>query len=115
MTTSTTKTHSDTASKTQSYKYINNSYTRSRGEPQMYSIFCGKCEELVLIYQKDGKGQLLRCYFDRIHYPEKLPSKEKLTCQTCQNLIGTKMIYKPENRPAFRMIKDNYHIIKGLQ
>jgi hypothetical protein len=57
----------------------------------------------MLIYQKDGPGSLLRCYLDRIHFPKELNGKENLNCAGCNRTIGTPMIYKPEQRPAFRM------------
>jgi len=91
------------------FKFIYNRYTKSRGEPRMYEIFCANCKKLVLIYQKDGSGQLLRCYFDRIHHPKTLTDKTKLNCQNCGKLIGTGMVYKPENRPAYRMIHAAYY------
>lgn len=88
--------------------FIRNRFTKSRGEPQLYKISCTSCATPVLLYQKDGPGQLLRCYIDRVHFPKNLVSKSTFTCIKCHTLIGTYMIYKPENRPAFRMIRGTF-------
>ena len=75
-------------------------------------------------YQKDGPGELLRCYLDRIHHPEelkKLQDKEfdlktadNLACSDCKSVVGIPMIYQFEKRPAFRMIprKTHYNTLK---
>ncbi len=91
------------------FEPIINKYTKARGEPQMFELFCSKCSALVIIYQKDGKGNLLRCYFDRIHHPASLPDQKTLSCSNCKQVIGTKMVYKQENRDAFRMIRGTYY------
>ena len=51
------------------FKPINNGYTRVRGAPVMYTMFCANCKMPAFIYQKDGPGTLVRCYVDRIHFP----------------------------------------------
>ncbi len=79
----------------------------------MYKFFCAKCSEPLMIYQKDGGGVLVRCYFDRIHYPDIDRDQQKLACQKCNQLIGTRMIYKKENRTAFSMIKHSYYFEKA--
>lgn len=93
-------------------KFIRNQYTRVRGEPRFYKIFCSFCNKLILIYQKDGPGRLLRCYRDRIHYPADIDPYHILKCRHCQNIIGCPMIYKPERREAFRMNRDKYYFDK---
>ncbi len=64
-----------------------------------------------MLYQKDGRGNLKRCYFDRIFKPQSLVQKlhdfqkmseiENFTCQKCNHLIGVPYIYKKEKRSAF--------------
>lgn len=96
-------------------KIIYNRYTKCRGTPQLLQIFCSKCNNYIMTYQKDGPGELLRCYLDRIHLPKELNSRQfehfrkakapKLECNTCDSVIGVPMIYEKENRPAYRMNK----------
>lgn len=96
-------------------KIIYNSYTKCRGTPQLLQIFCSKCNNYIMTYQKDGPGELLRCYFDRIHLPKELNKRQfehfkkseapKLECSTCDSVIGVPMIYEKEKRPAYRMNK----------
>ncbi len=97
------------------FKFKNDAYTRRRGTPAMLMISCAGCNQLVMGYQKDGPGPLLRCYLDRIHYPTDLSSLQHqefdkdafphLVCPSCQVVIGTVMIYEKENRPAYLMRK----------
>ncbi len=73
-----------------------------------------------MLYQKDGKGKLLRTYLDRILAPNSLTTLLKqcnfaqknkqmqLKCPKCNQTIGLPMIYQPENRPAFRMIYGSF-------
>ncbi|HEV3269187.1 MAG TPA: hypothetical protein VGZ69_00880 [Candidatus Rhabdochlamydia sp.] len=76
-----------------SIECINNQYTKMRGAPKLYKILCEGCENLVLIYQKDGPGNLIRCYKDRIHYPKREATASVLSCSECKKVIGTNMIY----------------------
>ena len=76
---------------------------------------CTQCGSNVAIYQKDGKGSLLRTYVDRFHLPEVLVNEiEKhdntsdmpnLECSNCNELLGTPMMYKSEKRLAFRLVR----------
>ncbi len=96
-------------------------YKQARiGNSRLYDIICAKCGYKVLVYQKDGPGNLLRLYFDRIIAPLELVDLQKqdiktidyLKCQQCQNLLASPYIYIKETRPAFRLFKDQ--IIKRL-
>jgi hypothetical protein len=71
------------------------------GTSRMLDISCEKCGNHLFYYQKDGPGIIKRLYVDRI-YPVKSQSKQ-LTCGKCKEIIGTPIIYKKENRPAFRV------------
>ncbi|WP_339043855.1 hypothetical protein [Cardinium endosymbiont of Tipula unca] len=108
--------------KDKSIKIIHNTYTKSRGAPELLDIFCKNCNIYVMTYQKDGLGELLRCYLDRIHLPENLQKRQfeyqkgrkniSLVCHNCNTVIGTPMIYKTENRPAYHMIKEKSSFTK---
>ncbi len=86
------------------------------GTFQILDIVCAKCGEVVLVYQKDGKGTLYRTYLNRILAPEdwatlqdKVGTKDdlpNLTCQ-CSVLIGVPMLHW-EGRLAFRLVPGSY-------
>ena len=84
-------------------------------------IFCAVCNTKVLTYQKDGPGQLLRCYLNRIFAPPALERLQhdpaiteprhmpNLICpKSRQALIGTPMRHFDE-RLAFRLRKGAYY------
>lgn len=95
---------------------------RREGKSFIYEISCANCQTAIMIYQKDGKGDLIRCYLDRIfeiknvkglnEYESEvdiiLSELTNITCSNCNALIGTPIIYKPENRPAYQMRKGTY-------
>lgn len=98
------------------FKTIRDRFRKSRGgNSQFFNIFCGQCGSWIMMYQKDGVGSLIRLYLDRILAPTTLASlqysttkKDELTtlvCPKCQNRIGDPMIYEPEKRLAFRLLK----------
>lgn len=76
------------------------------------------------MYQKDGPGQLLRCYLNRIFAPPALErlqhnpvitepnSMPNLACPNCKALIGTPMRHFDE-RLAFRLRKGAYYSKKS--
>jgi hypothetical protein len=94
-------------------KFKNDSYRKSRGVPSLLVISCAQCQEYLMCYQKDGPGPLLRCYIDRIVYPENLAQRQyevfdkstasKLECRSCKVVIGSPIIYEKETRPAYHM------------
>ncbi|MBT3923675.1 MAG: hypothetical protein HOK41_03445 [Nitrospina sp.] len=76
-------------------------------------ISCGKCGEFILSYRKEGSGQLIRLYLDKIQEPKSLASlKSKgkksqipsLVCPECNLQIGHPMEHE-RSRLAYRMIK----------
>lgn len=99
----------------QKFKFKRDKYMSARGGTSaFYDIYCIRCRHWLLLYQKDGQGNLFRLYLDRIHAPENLASLYHsfgssmkfigLTCAHCNASIGVPMIYKSENRPAFRLV-----------
>jgi len=78
----------------------------------VFSIRCAKCDAEVLLYQKDGRGDLKRLYLNRILAPETLASLQDVTDSVkgmkilkcgCGNKIGIPMLHR-EGRLAFRLI-----------
>jgi hypothetical protein len=100
--------------------FIYDKYTARRGDPKMLHIRCAECNHLLIKYQKDGPGRLLRCYLDRIHAPENLKNRQHeqfnvrtspyLSCQNCRLIVGKPMIYQSENRPAYKMEINRFYI-----
>ena len=71
----------------------------------MLEISCVECGAVVCHYQKDGPGSLKRMYLDRITDSQVSITGKSLECPS-GHLLGIKIIYKKENRPAFRLFID---------
>ena len=72
----------------------------------MLAITCQECGSLVCHYQKDGPGNLKRMYIDRISDSKVSISGKTLSC-TKGHILGTKLLYIKEKRPAFRLFTDS--------
>ena len=82
-------------------------YRKNRGGySRLLKISCRKCTEIICLYQKDGLGNLRRMYIDRILKPTISLSNKNLLCPN-KDLLGVKMLYKKEKRPAFRLFVDS--------
>jgi len=77
-------------------------YSNSRGKySRCINVYCRKCNNLILTYQKDGPGNLCRLYFDRIFSPNNLVSLQNkklenisyLKCSKCKELLGIPYVY----------------------
>ena len=87
-------------------KLKNDKYRRSRGGySRILAISCEKCGSLACRYQKDGPGALRRMYLDRISDAEVSLNRKDLSCPK-GHLLGVKIIYEKEKRPAFRLFVD---------
>ena len=90
------------------FKNVRGSYSR------LLKLTCRLCGAHVLDYQKDGPGSLMRCYLDRIFWPDaivELQDKEikdiqSFVCTGCGEVLGTPYIYELENRKAIRLYHD---------
>ena len=87
-------------------------YRKARGGYSRFlDIRCEHCGTKVLVYQKDGPGELRRLYMDRIVAPDKLINlKDKKTenildlmCTKCKRVLGIAYIYQKEKRKAYRL------------
>jgi len=87
-------------------------YFRKRGgTAKIIKVSCAKCNNLILIYQKDGPGWLKRCYLNRIIEPKynskiNMEQLKNLTCK-CGEIIGLPMKHK-DRRLAFHLIRGNF-------
>jgi hypothetical protein len=88
-------------------KLKNDRFKRTRGGySRLLKISCQECGSEIGLYQKDGSGALRRMYLDRI-FENKVPlSGKSLNCPK-GHLVGTKIIYEKEDRPAFRLFADS--------
>lgn len=97
-----------TALKRDKYKSARGGYSR------LLDVLCRQCQQPVLVYQKDGPGNLRRLYLDRIFSPDNLTDLQTknirdipaLRCPQCSEVLGTAYIYAKEKRPAFRLYQD---------
>lgn len=88
-------------------KFKNDRFKKSRGGySRLLDISCESCGSSICLYQKDGPGNLRRMYIDRISNEKVALIKKSLTCSK-GHLLGVKVIYKKENRPAFRLFADS--------
>jgi hypothetical protein len=79
-------------------------YRKARGGYSRFlNLYCASCKYHLVLYQKDGPGQLKRLYIDRILAPDVPRNKKEFTCKSCKKIIGTRYIYQKENRPAIRL------------
>ena len=87
--------------------FKNDKYKKSRGGySRLLEISCQKCGDRICLYQKDGSGNLRRMYIDRISEAKVSMNKKDLTCKN-GHLLGVKIIYVKESRPAFRLFVDS--------
>jgi len=87
-------------------KLKSDKYRKARGGYSRFlDLYCDHCGHKILVYQKDGSGELKRLYLDRIISPEKLSAKKvsSLMCSHCGRELGIFYIYPKEKRPAFRL------------
>jgi hypothetical protein len=84
------------------------------GSSRLLNVHCRQCDNIFLVYQKDGSGNLRRLYMDRILEPDNLVGLQKnnikdiapIKCDKCGLLVGMPYIYQKEKRHAFRVFKD---------
>jgi len=85
---------------------------------EWWKISCAHCGHGVLLYQKDGRSKLFRCYLNRIFAPIKYAELQKdktmtvkkmpkLSCPNCNTLLGIPLLHW-EGRLAFRLIRGNW-------
>ena len=86
--------------KLKKFQFKSDKYRKKRGgHSRFLHIFCESCEKPILLYQKDGPGQLKRMYLDRIHFPFINYKKGNFGCMHCNKVLGIFYHYKKESRP----------------
>jgi hypothetical protein len=85
-------------------------YTKNRKNySEFLNLYCRKCGTYIAKYQKDGPGELLRIYIDRIIDNKELHQfkiDKKMTCSRCKRLLGLGYLYPKEQRPAYILFQD---------
>ena len=88
-------------------KFKNDTFRKNRGGyTRLLKISCQKCDAPICLYQKDGPGNLRRMYLDRISESSVSVSRKDLSCLK-GHLLGVKILYEKEKRPAFRLFVDS--------
>ena len=83
--------------------FKNDKYKKARGGySRLLKISCEKCGEEISLYQKDRPGIIKRMYIDRMTEPKVSVLGKNLLCSN-SHMLGVKIIYEKENRPAFRI------------
>jgi ribosomal protein S27E len=104
------------------FSFKRDKYKAARGgHSRLLNICCRKCESVIVVYQKDGPGNLRRLYLDRIFAPAEMVGLQSLgvndipalKCKKCSEVLGTPYIYIKEKRKAFRLYQDS--VIKRLR
>lgn len=91
--------------------FKNDIYKKARGGySRLLDISCADCETHICFYQKDGPGILKRMYLDRIidsnfegQQNKVLKEVKVFACPNCKQLLGIPIVYKKENRLAYRL------------
>lgn len=106
----------------QNFTITKDKYKSARGgHSRLLDVSCRKCGELVVVYQKDGPGNLRRLYLDRILAPDTATQLQTnpinnipaLRCKKCGEILGTPYIYEKERRKAYRLFQDS--VIRRLR
>ena len=96
------------------FSFKKDKYKSARGgHSRLLNVLCRKCEHIVLVYQKDGPGNLRRLYMDRIFEPADLFGLQSLSikdvpmlkCKKCGEVLGTPYIYPKEKEKLSVYIK----------
>jgi DNA-directed RNA polymerase subunit RPC12/RpoP len=109
---------------TNKHKLKKGKFTRARGGTSKFLLIrCTTCNTKILLYQKDGPGNLFRLYLDKIHAPAHLAQLQNtcenkaqippLICLRCGEKLGRAMLYKPEKRLAYGIIRGKLHSEKS--
>ncbi|HHX11032.1 MAG TPA: hypothetical protein GX729_06670 [Firmicutes bacterium] len=91
-------------------KYENPYHRKVKGSYTML-VLCGRCKNEIVLYQKVGRGRLLRMYVDRIiRSSVDLSGKPgALHCPNCNELLATRMALKRKHTEAYVMVRGAYN------
>jgi hypothetical protein len=90
----------------------NDTYRKARGGyARLFAVSCATCGTHLFYYQKDGPGIFKRLYLDRIYQSNAYTGLQhralqhipQLLCPQCGEHLGIPIIYRREQRLAFRL------------
>lgn len=90
--------------------YKNLYYRKVKGSHTVL-ICCGYCKTGIALYQKVGKGRLLRMYVERI-IQVSVDLSEKpgvLFCPNCNQQLATKVALERKNKEAYVMTRGAFN------
>lgn len=90
--------------------YQNPHYKKVKGSHTLL-IRCGHCKSNIAVYQKVGKGNLLRMHLDRVVKSSvDLSGKPgTLLCPNCNAQLGTKVYLKRKNKEVYIMTRGAFN------
>ena len=91
--------------------FYKNPHSRKVRGFHLIMVSCGYCKTDFALYQKVGKGVLLRMYADRIiKSAVDLSSKPgALFCPICNKQLATRVTLKRKNKEAYIMIRGAFN------
>lgn len=88
-----------------------NPYRKEIKKSFLLAMRCGQCKEDFAVYQKVGRGNVLRMYVSRIIECavdlQSLPNR--LNCPSCGQYIADKIELKNKTTIAYRMKRSSYN------
>lgn len=85
------------------FEFADDAFLAERGGTSTLLLAsCAQCGTDIFLYQKDGPGPLLRCYFDRIHHDSTLAVHERQAfCRRCGLPLGRSGLYRDSRHAIF--------------
>ena len=71
-------------------------------------VSCGHCKEDLAVYQKQGRGNLLNMYLERI-VEASFDFDRLLICPKCQEELGFKIQSKISGKEAYKMKRSTFN------
>lgn len=74
-------------------------------------VSCAHCKNNIALYQKVGKGGVLRMYVERIIKSSVDLSKKPrgLFCPNCNEQLGARVTLRRKKKDAYRMIRSTFN------
>ncbi len=90
---------------------IENPYQKEIRKSFLLDVSCGQCKEDFALYQKVGRGNVLRMYVPRmIKCAVDLTSlPQKLNCPNCGQHIADRIELKEGSKIAYRMNRSSFN------
>ncbi len=80
-------------------------------------ISCAVCQTYLVTYQKVGRTNLVKLYYDRIT-KSSIDLKDvpgAIVCPNCDNIIAIKYMTKGDNKTAYRLVPSMFRKSKYIK